>query len=98
MMLGEWSVGLPPPGTELNPVITDEDFKKFGEAQLDIYGRLAKAGWTFWTYKVEDEVNSAWNFRESRARGWLPFEEIDQWGGTQEVVWNGDGGRNPEVL
>ena len=83
-MLGEWSLGLPPPGTVKNPVITEEDFKKFSEAQLDIYGKLAKAGWVFWTYKVEDEVNTAWNFRDSRERGWLPFEDIDQWDGVTE--------------
>ena len=110
-MLGEWSLGLPPPGTVKNPVVTDEDYKKFGEVQLDIYGKVAKAGWVFWTYKVEDEVNTPWNFQDLRGRGWLPFEEIDQWDrvkdgkqkdgsdcGAHEIVRNGDGGRNVEVF
>lgn len=110
VMLGEWSLGLPPPGTNKNPIITEEDYEAFGKAQLDIYGRLAKAGWAFWSYKIEDEVNTAWNFRDSRSRGWLPFEEVDQWdrltktkkkngtnGGAPKIGRNGEGWRKLEV-
>ncbi|EXB39759.1 Glucan 1,3-beta-glucosidase A [Morus notabilis] len=44
--VGEWS------GEFGTPVKSKEDYQRFAEAQLDVYGR-ATFGWAFWAYKCD---------------------------------------------
>ncbi|KAJ1917201.1 hypothetical protein H4219_003331 [Mycoemilia scoparia] len=52
----------------------DDLYRLFAETQLDAYE--AGPGWTFWSFKLED--NNEWNFLHALDKGWIPSPVTDR--------------------
>eukprot|EP00897_Mesotaenium_endlicherianum_P006513 jgi/Mesen1/5890/ME000003S06921 len=69
VMVGEWSLGLP-----MNKHYGSQDYQRFSDAQLDVFGG-ATAGWVFWSYKNDGDYYepyyAPWSFQRSWANGWF---------------------------
>lgn len=52
--------------------------QEFSLAQMQVYGQ-AKAGWFFWSLKLNKPGDVHWNWRLSSARGWLPKRPNGNW-------------------
>ncbi|KAL6579318.1 hypothetical protein OROMI_009534 [Orobanche minor] len=48
--------------------LTKKDIQRYGEAQIDVYGRLAKFGWAYWTLK---NVNDHWSWEWMIKNGYI---------------------------
>ncbi|QCE00519.1 glucan 1 [Vigna unguiculata] len=46
----------------------EEDYQRFGRAQLDVYGRLATFGWAYWGFK---NVNNHWSLEWMIKNGYI---------------------------
>jgi glucan 1,3-beta-glucosidase len=69
LIVGEWSLGLPPESLRgLDRLARDAAMRAFGAAQLLSYE--STRGWFFWTYRTE--AGGGWSFRDCVKRGWLP--------------------------
>ncbi len=69
--VGEWSLGLAPATYEgFDSFQKETALRAYAAAQLLSFEQ--GEGWFFWSYKLEEGVSPAWNFRECVERGWLP--------------------------
>lgn len=75
LFIGEWSMG-GPNGTD--KLIDDTyNFRTFGQRQLDMFNRLARGGWAFWSWKHSDESvpkRSGWGMRALLRNGDLKLK------------------------
>jgi glucan 1,3-beta-glucosidase len=71
VIVGEWSLGIPPASLEgLDELQTNVAIKAYASAQLMAFEQ--GAGWFFWSYKLEEGIMTGWNFRYGVENGWLP--------------------------
>lgn len=71
VVVGEWSLGIPPASLEkLNELQKELAFKAYASVQLMAFEQ--GAGWFFWSYKLEEGVMEGWNFRYCVENGFLP--------------------------
>jgi len=69
VIVGEWSLALPPRATEgLTPLQADSVKRAYGALQLLNYEDTR--GWFYWSYKLLKD--SVWDLRNCVNRGWLP--------------------------
>lgn len=71
IIIGEWSLGIDPTHTlqGMNAVQLDAASRAYAAAQLLSYETAA--GWFFWSYKLENEAMSTWDYRRSVENGWF---------------------------
>lgn len=72
IIIGEWSLGISPEVAlkDMNAVQLDAAARAFAGAQLMAYEQ--SEGWFFWSYKLEREDASSWNYRRCVENGWFP--------------------------
>lgn len=75
LFIGEWSMGSPT-GT---PALIDDiaKFRMFGKHRLDMFNRLTRGGWAFWSWKHSDELvpkRNGWGMRALLRDGDLELE------------------------
>ncbi|CAD6889638.1 unnamed protein product [Tilletia laevis] len=77
LIVGEWSCALAENSKDQS-TDPEGDQRKFCEAQRDVYATTS-AGWTFWSYKMENcDKNAGWCF-QSAVNKYLP-RTFDSWG------------------
>jgi glucan 1,3-beta-glucosidase len=70
-IVGEWSLGLPGQSMRgLSPFQASAAIRAYAGAQLLSYE--GTRGWFFWSYKLQHERSSEWNFRHCVERGLMP--------------------------
>ncbi|CAI5458127.1 unnamed protein product [Closterium sp. Yama58-4] len=72
LLVGEFSNAM-----GFSPVTPDEQ-AAFSLAQMQTLA-TAKAGWFFWSYKINKPNTRHWDFYQSRTAGWLPKRPNGHW-------------------
>lgn len=71
IIIGEWSLGIDPTNTleHLNKVQLDAVNRAYASAQLLSYETAE--GWFFWSYKLENEAMTTWDYKRSVENNWF---------------------------